>query len=114
MINSAESDIQRTIEEILSWHNIPYLHIEYQRTTPCSRCGHVEPRINNRDNAGVPDLVFPAFGVEIKTQKGKISRAQKLLHEQWDRNGVPVYTGYGRDECLRLLQKHFEKLRGVR
>jgi len=45
--------------------------------------------------AGVPDLLFLwndcAYGLEVKTQSGELSKVQSDLHKVWTDNGITIY-----------------------
>lgn len=55
--------------------------------------------------AGVPDLILlkPLCGIELKMVNGKISPAQKELHEYWTNNGIPVYVCWNANDVCNLL-----------
>jgi hypothetical protein len=56
---------------------------------------------------GVCDLLLihdgKLHGIELKTQKGKLSPAQKELHLIWEKAGVTVFTCYGLDEAIKVI-----------
>lgn len=58
---------------------------------------------------GFPDLVVchptkPAFFIEVKRSKGKLSEAQTFVHQHLRALGYNVYVVYGMDEVERLLE----------
>lgn len=65
--------------------------------------------------AGSPDLLLfrmgRAFAIEIKTESGKLSEAQKHMIDRLDRAGVFVRVCYGLDQCLAALEE-WSLLRG--
>lgn len=57
---------------------------------------------------GVPDIVLirrgQAFGLELKAVGGRLSPAQKQMHERWVAAGGYVATVYGIDEAIAQLE----------
>ncbi len=45
--------------------------------------------------SGIPDLVYlfkkNAFGIEMKTEDGVVSKDQKNIHAKWSEHGIKVY-----------------------
>lgn len=59
---------------------------------------------------GVPDRLIIAPGgsiylVELKTESGRLSPAQKLWHNRAEAVGATVHIVYGRDELDALLEE---------
>jgi hypothetical protein len=57
---------------------------------------------------GFPDLIVchpakPAFFIEVKRSKGKVSEIQAFTHERLRGLGYNVYVVYGMDEVEQLL-----------
>lgn len=58
--------------------------------------------------AGVPDLIVIArglpFGLELKAERGVLSKVQSEVHARMREAGAIVATAYGLDEALRQLE----------
>lgn len=59
--------------------------------------------------AGIPDLIvlhdFKAYGIELKTEIGKVSDKQEIVHQAWKKQGFEVYVIRTFDEFVELLNK---------
>jgi hypothetical protein len=59
--------------------------------------------------AGVPDIVCiregQAYGLEIKTETGRLSAAQRIAHAEMTAAGAEVAVAHGIDEALAVLQQ---------
>jgi len=102
-----ERDIQRSVVQHLAWH-----------AHPDAFCFHVplggyrkpiEAAILKSLGtiAGVPDLVCILYGrvycVEIKTERGRVSDVQRVIHERLRRAGAEVAVAFGLEEVLATL-----------
>lgn len=61
--------------------------------------------------AGVPDLFLAAQGglfIEMKTLKGRLSHAQKSIHDQLRGAGFSVVTCHGYDEAKQSITTFLE------
>lgn len=64
--------------------------------------------------SGVPDriVILPdnlIYFVELKQEKGRLSKIQKYMHKQFNKRGVPVYVPYSKndvDEFIEEVCKH--------
>ena len=59
--------------------------------------------------AGIPDflilsLYHIAFGIELKTDKGRLSAPQREVHEAWARYHHPVYVARSLEEVQEILE----------
>jgi len=59
--------------------------------------------------AGIPDICIPIRGgrtiwLELKNETGRLSAAQKEMHEHLEQRGHRVYVAYGFDEAIEILQ----------
>lgn len=58
---------------------------------------------------GVCDLLLihagRLYGIELKTEKGKLSPHQINIHKIWRRSGVVVYVCYGLDQAKSFIEK---------
>lgn len=65
---------------------------------------------------GVPDMWVFGRGVclpiELKTEKGRVSPAQKVLHARFDAIGFPVVVCRSVEEVLAAVQRSGLRLRG--
>lgn len=67
--------------------------------------------------AGIPDICIPIVNgrtvwLELKAEKGRLSQAQKDMHQKlWDRGHV-VYTSYGYADAISILQAIEKEARG--
>jgi hypothetical protein len=102
-----EQDIQRTVIQHLAW-----------RAHPDAFCFHVplggyrkpiEAAILKSIGtiAGVPDLVCILYGraycLEIKTERGRVSEVQRVVHERLRRAGAEVVVAFDLNEVLAQL-----------
>ena len=60
--------------------------------------------------AGVPDVILvkdgTVFALELKSENGKLSDAQRECHERLRKAGAVVHTAYGLDEAIAWLEQH--------
>jgi hypothetical protein len=58
--------------------------------------------------AGIPDLILirngSVFGLELKADRGRLTRAQAAAHQQMRDAGVVVETAVGLDQALDILE----------
>jgi VRR-NUC domain len=58
---------------------------------------------------GIPDLLLlwgkKLFACEVKKPGGKITPAQKLIHEVWSKQGVIVKVAYSSDEIVEWAEE---------
>lgn len=59
--------------------------------------------------AGIPDICIPIRGgrtiwLELKNETGRLSAAQKEMHEHLEQRGHRVYVAHGFDEAIEILQ----------
>jgi hypothetical protein len=102
-----EQDIQRSVIQHLAW-----------RAHPDAFCFHVplggyrkpiEAAILKSIGtiAGVPDLICILYGrvfaMEIKTERGRVSDVQRVIHERLRRAGAEVAVVFGLEETLAQL-----------
>ena len=102
-----ERDIQRSVIQHLAW-----------RAHPDAFCFHVplggyrkpiEAAILKSIGtiAGVPDLVCILYGrvycLEIKTERGRVSDVQHVVHERLRRAGAEVVVAFNLNEVLAQL-----------
>jgi hypothetical protein len=102
-----EQDIQRALIQHLAW-----------RAHPDAFCFHVplggyrrpvEAAILKSIGtiAGVPDLVCILYGrvycLEIKTERGRVSEVQRVVHERLRRAGAEVVVAFDLNEVLAQL-----------
>ena len=59
--------------------------------------------------AGVPDLIViadgRAFGLEIKTEKGRLSKEQKIMRQRFARAGIEYEVARSVEEARAILQR---------
>lgn len=59
--------------------------------------------------AGVPDLMLirdgRAYGLELKTETGRISPAQRACHAEFTSAGATVSVAFGLDDAIATLRK---------
>lgn len=60
--------------------------------------------------AGVPDLLLVVNGslvaFELKTQTGRLSDKQKMVHSAWIAQGIPVHVVRSLQEFQQLIQTY--------
>lgn len=61
--------------------------------------------------AGVPDLIVlwegKMYGIELKVEGGKLSDAQKKLHEVWLNTGIKVFVCWSFEEAKQIIKNIF-------
>lgn len=58
--------------------------------------------------SGVPDriVILPdnrIYFVELKQEKGRLSKIQKYMHKQFNKRGVPVYVPYSKNDVDKFI-----------
>lgn len=59
---------------------------------------------------GVPDriVILPEnriYFVELKQEKGRLSKLQKYMHRQFEKRGVPVYVPYSKSDVDKFINE---------
>lgn len=60
--------------------------------------------------SGVPDriVILPenrVYFVELKQEKGQLSKLQKYMHRQFEKRGVPVYVPYSKSDVDKFINE---------
>ncbi|MGX0001479.1 VRR-NUC domain-containing protein [Staphylococcus cohnii] len=60
--------------------------------------------------SGVPDriVILPEnriYFVELKREKGRLSKIQKYMHRQFKKRGVPVYVPYSKSDVDKFINE---------
>lgn len=60
--------------------------------------------------SGVPDriVILPdnrIYFVELKQEKGRLSKIQKYMHRQFEKRGVPVYVPYSKSDVNKFIRE---------
>ncbi|UUY79081.1 VRR-NUC domain-containing protein [Staphylococcus saprophyticus] len=60
--------------------------------------------------SGVPDriVILPEnriYFVELKQEKGRLSKLQKYMHRQFEKRGVPVYVPYSKNDVDKFINE---------
>lgn len=60
--------------------------------------------------SGVPDriIILPdnrIYFVELKQEKGRLSKIQKYMHKQFNKRGVPVYVPYSKNDVDEFIEE---------
>lgn len=60
--------------------------------------------------SGVPDriVILPEnriYFVELKQEKGRLSKIQKYMHRQFKKRGVPVYVPYSKSDVDKFINE---------
>lgn len=60
--------------------------------------------------SGVPDriVILPdnrIYFVELKQEKGRLSKIQKYMHKQFSKRGVPVYVPYSKNDVDKFIEE---------
>ncbi|MDW4049105.1 VRR-NUC domain-containing protein [Staphylococcus saprophyticus] len=60
--------------------------------------------------SGVPDriVILPdnrIYFVELKQEKGRLSKIQKYMHKQFNKRGVPVYVPYSKNDVDKFIEE---------
>ena len=59
--------------------------------------------------AGIPDLIvlhdFKAYGIELKTEIGKVSDKQVNVHQAWRKQGIEVFTARTFEEFETIIKQ---------
>lgn len=60
--------------------------------------------------SGVPDriVILPdnrIYFVELKQEKGRLSKIQKYMHKQFNKRGVPVYVPYSKNDVDEFINE---------
>jgi hypothetical protein len=104
-----EQQLQRAVLDHLAWRGVPnlfWLHIPNG-----GRRNPIEAAIFKGLGvvAGVPDLILihggHVFGLELKTEGGRLSPTQLATHEAMRAAGATVAVAYGIDAALEQLAK---------
>lgn len=68
---------------------------------------------------GFPDIIldvarggYHGFRLELKTQKGKVSKAQALVHQALKNEGYCVVVAYGFNEAVEAIKNYVDKSAG--
>jgi len=60
---------------------------------------------------GIPDLMVlndgKAYGIELKTEIGKLRPEQIKIHAIWIENNIPVFLCRSFDECCKVIDAIF-------
>jgi hypothetical protein len=113
---STEAAIQRAIWNHLQWRSHPGVFAFHPANGGFRK--PVEAAILKGLGvvAGIPDLVIihrgQVYALELKTETGKLTDAQRITHEKLRRAGAEVATVYGSDEALEQLEGEWRLLRG--
>jgi hypothetical protein len=95
-----EKDFMRDVQRYAASLGLPSIHIEYfcgnKFFVECPCCGtkvlaHCR-KSNNKENAGLPDLLFLKACIEVKRDGFEPSPLQVSTHEALQRQGVLVIT----------------------
>jgi len=95
-----EDDEQRERDEVKEKGKTKELDLERFFAREVKKAGMRTEKWRAYDRRGVPDrVVFSNKGiilVELKTETGRVSKAQELLHRQLsEQYGIPVFILYG-------------------
>lgn len=60
--------------------------------------------------SGVPDriVILPdnrIYFVELKQEKGRLSKIQKYMHKKFNKRGVPVYVPYSKNDVDKFIEE---------
>lgn len=60
--------------------------------------------------SGVPDriVILPdnrIYFVELKQEKGRLSKIQKYMHKQFNKRGIPVYVPYSKNDVDEFIEE---------
>lgn len=63
--------------------------------------------------SGIPDLIYiyksVPFGIEMKTETGDTSDAQKRIHAIWEANGIKVYICRSFEQFQQIINEIHSK-----
>lgn len=116
-----EKKFMEGLQQAAALLGLPSVHISYycgnKFYVRCSHCGHMElatcHKRNNQENAGQPDLIGIAWGIETKRDKNlrgdpfEPDERQVRTHDALRRKGVPVLVAHpgNLQEAISFLQK---------
>lgn len=103
-----EETIHRAVVELLQvsarpgvfWTHMPAGELRTEATGRKLKAMGTKP--------GVPDLILVRdghfYGLELKRENGRLSRAQVAAHQELAEAGATVVVAYGLDEAIRVLK----------
>lgn len=59
---------------------------------------------------GAPDFIclMPLFALELKMPNGRLSLDQKIVHQVWGKNNIPVHTAWNAQDVITIISKYAE------
>jgi hypothetical protein len=106
--NDGEAAIQRAVFQHFAWRSAPGVFVFHVPNGGARR--RVEAAILKGLGTvpGVPDVIAVkagrVFGLELKTERGRLSAAQRATHEAMRAAGAVVGVAAGLDEALAWLE----------
>src|SRR5262245_27424011 len=104
-----EQDLQRAVLEHLELYSVP--NCDWFHVGNGGWRSPVEAKVLKSLGVrpGVPDLILirdgQTFGLELKTEIGKLTSVQRTAHVLMRAAGAEVEVAYGIDEAIELLQR---------
>jgi hypothetical protein len=95
-----EKNFMQGIMDYASKLGLPNLHVENycgnSFYSVCECCGHKQlvtcRATNNKNLAGMPDILFVKAGIEVKRSGMQPNELQIRTHEKLKKQGIPVIT----------------------
>jgi len=116
-----EKDFMDEVRRLAGSMGLPSVHIEYfcnnKFFVECPCCGHKTlahcRKSNNKENAGLPDLMGIRFGLEVKRNGFEPSVLQTETIERLRKAGIPclVVSPGNQSEAVKFL-KTFSEIKG--
>jgi hypothetical protein len=112
-----ENDVESACVDLLKWQHYRPLRLQ------SGRFKTFDDRWVTIGEPGLPDYVVPAFFVEVKRPRGKLSVEQAMKIRQFDDDGIPTAVVQSvealaewlakREAAIRNLRDFFRNLRGA-
>jgi hypothetical protein len=104
----SENDIESACVDLLKWQQYRPLRLQ------SGRFKTFDGRWVTIGETGLPDYVVPAFFVEVKRPRGKLSPEQTMMIQQFEEMGIPTAVVHSLDELVQWLAKREAAIRNLR
>ena len=113
-MNHQESQEQQALFEWAAYH--PELELMHHIPNGGKRNPREAARLKREGvKAGIPDIFLPVprrgwhgLYIEMKTPGGRLSKAQKDIHQKLSEQNYAVVVCHGCDEAIQAIQHYYE------